>query len=57
MKGKYSGQDVIEVADAPYAPDHCKEQGFIDYSKQVITSNQEQEQESGRKQAGSSRKR
>ena len=35
MKGKYSGQDVIEVADAPYAPDHCKEQGFIDYSKQV----------------------
>jgi len=35
MKGQYTGSDVIEVADAPYAPDHCKEQGFIDYSKQV----------------------
>src|SRR6185295_4176786 len=35
LKGQYSGQDVIQVADAPYAPDKCKEQGFIDYSKQA----------------------
>lgn len=35
LKGQYSGSDVIQVADAPYAQDHCKEQGFIDYSKQA----------------------
>jgi hypothetical protein len=35
MKGQYSGSDVVEVADVPYTADHCKEQGFIDYSKQV----------------------
>jgi hypothetical protein len=35
LKGKYSGSDVIQVADAPYTQDHCKEQGFLDYSKQV----------------------
>ena len=35
LKGQYSGSDVIQVADAPYTPDNCKEQGFIDYSKQV----------------------
>jgi len=34
LKGKYTGQDVIQPADAPYTEDHCKEQGFIDYSKQ-----------------------
>jgi hypothetical protein len=34
LKGQYSGSDVIQVADAPYAQDKCKEQGFIDYSKQ-----------------------
>ena len=33
MKGQYTGSDVIQVADAPYAQDQCKEQGFIDYSK------------------------
>ena len=26
---------VVQVADAPYAADNCKEQGFIDYSKQA----------------------
>ena len=26
---------MVEIADQPYAPDNCKEQGFIDYSKQV----------------------
>ena len=35
LKGQYTGSDVIQVADAPYTQDHCKEQGFIDYSKQV----------------------
>jgi hypothetical protein len=34
LKGKYTGQDVIQPADAPYAPDTCKEQQFLDYSKQ-----------------------
>jgi hypothetical protein len=35
LKGVYKGSDVIGVADAPYAKDQCKEQGFINYSKQV----------------------
>jgi hypothetical protein len=34
LKGQYTGTDVVQVADAPYAQDQCKEQGFIDYSKQ-----------------------
>jgi hypothetical protein len=34
LKGTYKGQDVIGVADVPYARDNCKEQGFINYSKQ-----------------------
>ena len=35
LKGQYTGRDTVQVADQPYAPDTCKEQGFIDYSKQV----------------------
>jgi hypothetical protein len=35
LKGTYSGSDVIQIADAPYTDDTCKEQGFIDYSKQL----------------------
>jgi hypothetical protein len=35
LKGEYKGQDVVEVADQPFTSDTCKEQGFIDYSKQV----------------------
>lgn len=35
LKGKYTGQDIIQPADATYTEDKCKEQGFIDYSKQV----------------------
>jgi len=35
LKGVYRGSDVIGIADAPYAQDRCREQGFIDYSKQV----------------------
>jgi hypothetical protein len=34
LKGKYTGQDVIQLGDAPYAEDKCKEQQFVDYSKQ-----------------------
>jgi hypothetical protein len=34
LKGNYTGSDVVQPADAPYTEDHCKEQGFIDYSKQ-----------------------
>jgi hypothetical protein len=33
LKGEYTGQDVIEIADQPFTDDDCKEQGFIDYSK------------------------
>jgi len=33
LKGVYKGRDVISVADAPYTQDHCKEQGFINYSQ------------------------
>jgi len=35
LKGKYTGQDVIEPADAPYAQDTCKEQKDVNYSQQV----------------------
>ena len=35
LKGEYKGQDVVEIADQPYTEDNCKEQGFIDYSKQA----------------------
>jgi hypothetical protein len=35
LKGKYTGRDRIFPADAPYAKDNCKEQQFVDYSKQV----------------------
>ena len=31
LKGIYKGNDVIGLADAPYAQDHCKEQGFTQY--------------------------
>jgi hypothetical protein len=35
LKGIYKGSDVIGLADAPYTQDHCKEQGFINYSQVV----------------------
>ena len=35
LKGQYAGSDVVMPADAPYTKDNCKEQGFIDYSKQA----------------------
>ncbi|MNC85645.1 hypothetical protein D3C83_12550 [compost metagenome] len=34
LKGKYTGQDMVQPADAPYAKDECKEQQFVNYSKQ-----------------------
>jgi hypothetical protein len=33
LKGKYSGSDVLFIADAPYSPGKCQELNFIDYSK------------------------
>ena len=33
LKGQYTGQDVVEVADQPYTEDHCKDQTTLDYSK------------------------
>jgi len=33
-KGQYSGSDTVQPADAVYTEDKCKEQGFLDYSKQ-----------------------
>lgn len=35
LKGQYAGSDVVEVADQPFTEDRCKEQGFIDYSRQT----------------------
>ena len=35
LKGQYAGSDEVQIADAPYAEDTCKEQGFIDFSEQV----------------------
>ena len=35
LKGVYKGSDTIGLADAPYAKDTCKEQGFINYSQAV----------------------
>jgi hypothetical protein len=34
FKGQYSGSDTVQPADAVYTEDRCKEQGFLDYSKQ-----------------------
>jgi hypothetical protein len=33
LEGPYTGSDVVYPADAPYAQDRCKEQGFIDFSE------------------------
>jgi len=35
LKGKYTGQDVVQIADAPYSKDECKEQGFTNYAEQI----------------------
>ena len=35
LKGTYSGRDVVQPADAPYAKDNCRELKDVDYSKQA----------------------
>jgi hypothetical protein len=35
LQGTYRGSDVIEIADAPYTEDNCRELGLIDYSKEA----------------------
>ena len=35
LQGTYTGSDVIQIADAPYAEDSCRELGLIDYSKEA----------------------
>ena len=34
LKGRYTGSDIIHVADAPYAPGRCAELGTVNYSKE-----------------------
>ena len=33
LQGTYTGSDVVQIADAPYTEDNCRELGLIDYSK------------------------
>jgi uncharacterized protein DUF6152 len=33
LKGQYTGSDVVQVADASYTADRCKDTSFIDFSK------------------------
>ena len=33
LKGQYTGSDVVQVADAAYTQDKCKDQTLVDYSK------------------------
>jgi hypothetical protein len=35
LQGTYTGSDVIQIADAPYTDDNCRELGLIDYSKEA----------------------
>ena len=35
LKGQYTGSDVVDPADAAFTDDRCKEQGFLDYSKEL----------------------
>ncbi len=35
LQGTYAGSDVIQIADAPYTEDNCRELGLIDYSKEA----------------------
>ena len=35
LQGTYTGTDVIQIADAPYTEDNCRELGLIDYSKEA----------------------
>jgi len=35
LKGKYTGRDIVEPADAPYAEDNCKELKDVNYAQQT----------------------
>jgi hypothetical protein len=35
LQGTYSGSDVIQIADAPYTADNCRELTLVDYSKEA----------------------
>ncbi len=35
LQGAYTGSVVIQIADAPYTQDNCRELGLIDYSKEA----------------------
>ena len=35
LKGQYSGSDVVQIADAPYTDDNCKDQTLLNYAEQV----------------------
>ena len=35
FKGQSTGRDVVQIADAPYTEDDCKDLQFVDYSKQT----------------------
>jgi hypothetical protein len=35
LQGTYTGTDVVQIADAPYTEDNCRDLGLIDYSKEA----------------------
>jgi hypothetical protein len=35
LQGTYTGSDVIQIADAPYTEDNCRDLGLIDYSREA----------------------
>jgi hypothetical protein len=35
LQGTYAGSDVIQIADAAYTEDNCRDLGLIDYSKEA----------------------
>jgi hypothetical protein len=35
LQGTYTGSDVIQIADAPYTEDNCRELGTINYSREA----------------------
>jgi hypothetical protein len=35
LQGTYTGSDIIQIADAPYAEDNCRELTLLDYSREA----------------------
>jgi hypothetical protein len=35
LQGTYSGSDVIQIADAPFTADNCRELTLVDYSRET----------------------